>query len=467
MTVNDNRVRGIRQRIPSGVVIGRTAKGTGKAQLLNGTALRAIMGPGIVKAQIGSSTLTVKDEGVTKSTVCTTLDFTGALVTAAGAGATVTVTIPGVTIKDEGSTICTGNCTQIDFVGAGVVATAVGGNVTVTIPAGISTSLTNTHILVGNGTGVATDVAMSGDATLANTGAITIANDAVTYAKMQNMTDARLLGRAAGSSGDPQEITVAASLTLASGQLGIAGSGLAADLTAAILADNPTAYWKCNEASGSILDYGPGGFNLTTVASVTYQHSPLLGGDATKYMRITNTTGGAKLTSGLGLTMPLGDVTLECVVLMASVNTASWFGIDGGASALQANNSQAEFGISGSSLTPGMRWENGAGPTNNRINSPSSAVMRNGSPIHIMMVRDNTAKTVTFYFNGRLQEVAQSYANNPDGGGGTMVTYIGATGDNSTSNNVVIGHVAIYAGQKLSAARAYAHALAAGLTGSA
>lgn len=38
-----------------------------------------------------------------------------------------------------------------------------------------STSLTNTHILVGNGSAVATDVALSGDATLANTGAMTLA----------------------------------------------------------------------------------------------------------------------------------------------------------------------------------------------------------------------------------------------------------------------------------------------------
>lgn len=38
-----------------------------------------------------------------------------------------------------------------------------------------STTLTNTHILVGNASNVATDVALSGDATLANTGAITLA----------------------------------------------------------------------------------------------------------------------------------------------------------------------------------------------------------------------------------------------------------------------------------------------------
>lgn len=45
-------------------------------------------------------------------------------------------------------------------------------------------ALTSTYILVGNGSNVPTAVAMSGDATLANTGALTIASGAVTRAKM-------------------------------------------------------------------------------------------------------------------------------------------------------------------------------------------------------------------------------------------------------------------------------------------
>ena len=47
-------------------------------------------------------------------------------------------------------------------------------------------SLTSANILVGNVSNVAASVAMSGDATLANTGAITIANDAITTAKILN-----------------------------------------------------------------------------------------------------------------------------------------------------------------------------------------------------------------------------------------------------------------------------------------
>jgi hypothetical protein len=50
--------------------------------------------------------------------------------------------------------------------------------------AGLSTTLSNTNIFVGNASNVATGVAMSGDATMANTGAITIANNAITTAKI-------------------------------------------------------------------------------------------------------------------------------------------------------------------------------------------------------------------------------------------------------------------------------------------
>jgi hypothetical protein len=47
-------------------------------------------------------------------------------------------------------------------------------------------ALPSTNILVGNGSNVATAVAMSSDATLANTGALTIANSAVTTVKIND-----------------------------------------------------------------------------------------------------------------------------------------------------------------------------------------------------------------------------------------------------------------------------------------
>ena len=55
---------------------------------------------------------------------------------------------------------------------------------------------------------------------IASTGVATgdIVNDAVTFAKMQNISTARLVGRSAAGSGDVEEITVGSGLTLSGGR---------------------------------------------------------------------------------------------------------------------------------------------------------------------------------------------------------------------------------------------------------
>ena len=65
-----------------------------------------------------------------------------------------------------------------------------------------------------------------GDITVSSSGATwTIDNQSVTYAKIQNVTDARLLGRSAGTSGSVQEITVGSGLTLSGGTITASASG--------------------------------------------------------------------------------------------------------------------------------------------------------------------------------------------------------------------------------------------------
>jgi hypothetical protein len=89
--------------------------------------------------------------------------------------------------------------------------------------------------LIGNGSPVSayptelasTDLAFAPGTINIGTGAVTTAKLAdssstitgVTYAKIQHVTDARLLGRANGSNGVPQEISVGSGLSLASGAL--------------------------------------------------------------------------------------------------------------------------------------------------------------------------------------------------------------------------------------------------------
>ena len=64
----------------------------------------------------------------------------------------------------------------------------------------------------------ATELA-SNAVTTAKIAASTGATDGVTFAKLQHVTDARLLGRSAGSNGVPQELTVGTGLALAAGVL--------------------------------------------------------------------------------------------------------------------------------------------------------------------------------------------------------------------------------------------------------
>lgn len=79
-----------------------------------------------------------------------------------------------------------------------------------------TTTATSGNLLIGSGTAWVTQ-AMSGDATINASGALTIANDAVTFAKMQNMSANTLLGSEAG--GSPEQITVGSGLTLSGGVL--------------------------------------------------------------------------------------------------------------------------------------------------------------------------------------------------------------------------------------------------------
>lgn len=137
--------------------------------------------------------------------------------------------------KDEGVTL-TAALSSIDFTGVGVTASAVGNAVTVDIPGGGSTASFTTIQTDAGTSPVATgssdpltltspDLTVSGNSAT-DTVTLSIKNDAVTYAKMQNVSAAsKLLGRGDSGSGDPQEITLGTGLAMTGTTLSASGGG--------------------------------------------------------------------------------------------------------------------------------------------------------------------------------------------------------------------------------------------------
>lgn len=74
--------------------------------------------------------------------------------------------------------------------------------------------ITAGQVLMGNGSNVPTATAISGDATLASSGAVTIANNAVSFAKMADIPTNNIVGRVTGGTGDPEDLTADEVITL-------------------------------------------------------------------------------------------------------------------------------------------------------------------------------------------------------------------------------------------------------------
>lgn len=92
-------------------------------------------------------------------------------------------------------------------------------------------AMVDTTIVYTDGTPLLSRAALTGDVTAsAGSNATTIANDAVTYAKMQNISAAsKLLGRGDSGSGDPQEITLGTNLSMSGTTLNATGGGGVSD----------------------------------------------------------------------------------------------------------------------------------------------------------------------------------------------------------------------------------------------
>ncbi|MES3037441.1 MAG: hypothetical protein V4736_05985, partial [Bdellovibrionota bacterium] len=136
-----------------------------------------------------------------------------------------------------------------------------------------NSQLNSGMIWVGSGTNFAEPVTLAGDVTVDNSGNTLVGSDKITFSKMQNISTARILGRSAPGSGDPEELTIGGGLTLSAGILSASGlpsfpitapDGLAAAPTYSF--SNTTNAGMYSSPSSDV-SFATSGANRVTIAS--------------------------------------------------------------------------------------------------------------------------------------------------------------------------------------------------------
>ncbi len=179
-------------------------------------------------------------------------------------------------------------------------------------------ALTDAYILVGNVSNVATAVAVSGDLALANTGAFTIANSAVTNAKMANMANVTFKGNISGGAAAPSDLTatqVTANLNAVVGASGVANGTkglvpqplianelqfLRGDGTWASPAGAGDVVGPASSSNGQIARFGDTSGKLLTATPSTISNSDIDAAAAIAFSKLATLTSGNILVGSAG-----------------------------------------------------------------------------------------------------------------------------------------------------------------------
>jgi hypothetical protein len=226
-----------------------------------------------------------------------------------------------------------------------------------------------------------------------------------------------------------------------------------------VLADSPVGYWNLDEVAGTTMNDSSGNsYDGTYNNGFTLAQSPLI------------STGNSVLFDGVAGTGATVDGTHIPLQIAGDVTLEAWVNLDGdipfaqnqhivqcsGTNSDASANDNFLYSMAIDDLTGAMYifTESGLG-VNQTVSS--THLITNGTH-HIVIVRDATAKTVTFFDNG-VEYDTIVYATNADGGSLAKIRIADSAGAGETDG--VVDEVAVYDSQ-LSALRILAHYNAGG-----
>ena len=279
---------------------------------------------GVQKFSLDASGMSITGDLSVSGTFAGTATNANTLTTGRNFSITGDVTAPAISFNGSG------NVALASTLGTGVV-----NNTNVGASAAIAfsklASLTSGNILVGSAANVPTSVAMSGDATIANTGAVTIANNAITNAKVSSSAaiDFSKLGAlttgqiVAGNAGVATAATLGGDATIgATGTLTIANDAIT---TAKILNSNVTSA-KVDTTSVAVLGTAQQYTRTHNFSATTLTDAASIAWDASQ-----NQVASVTLTASRALANPTNMTNGAVYILIVKQNATGGFTLSYGA----------------------------------------------------------------------------------------------------------------------------------------